>query len=291
MNDTLSSLVESLKVETLDRYLYRGTTHQPTLPRIYGGQVIAQSLNAALRTVDSERIAHSLHAYFLRPGDPERPVLYEVDPIRDGGHFTTRRVVARQNGEAIFNCSLSFQVIEQGFEHQAPMPDLPRPEQLESLRERLLRADNGHTKHALGNPDLFAAWDIRHTLYPDFQHPGPCKLDESYGIWFRLKGDLPEDTTLHQTLLAYISDLGLALTAAVPHPIQFHSPDVQGASLDHAMWFHSPHRVDRWVAYACDSPRAIGARGLSRGSFFTGEGELVASTAQEVLMRVLKSNT
>ncbi len=288
MNDALSNLIDSLKVETIDKYLYRGTTPRPTLPRIYGGQVIAQSLNAALRTVSRERVIHSLHAYFLRPGDPDRPVLYEVDPIRDGGSFTTRRVVALQNGEAIFNCSLSFQIIEQGFEHQIPMPDMPRPEQLESLRDYLIRTGNDHSTRALDNPELFAVWDIRHTLFPDFQHPEPTELDASYGIWFKLMGELPDDPILHQTLLAYISDLGLALTATIPHPINFHAPNLQGASLDHAMWFHLPHRVDQWVAYACDSPRAIGARGLSRGSFFNGKGELVASTAQEALMRIKK---
>lgn len=284
MSQTLTDLINTVQVEQLDKYLFRGLSFtQPHFPRVYGGQAIAQSLNATLRTVPENRTAHSLHGYFLLLGNPQKPILYEVDPIRDGGSFSTRRVVAKQDGRAIFNCAISFHVEEDGFEHQIPIPDMPSPHQLEPMQEILTRLNQGHEKNIFGDPKLFEAWDIRPTHFPDPHNPKITTANS--GIWLKTKNELPDDPALHQTLLAYISDFGLVLSATNPHPVSFYTPGMEGASLDHAMWFHSPCRADQWLLYAFDSPRATNARGFSRGSFYTAEGDLAASTAQEGLMR------
>jgi acyl-CoA thioesterase-2 len=237
----LQELLNYLEVETIDNYLFVGLSpKQP--PRIFGGQVLAQSLNAALRTVPEDRGVHSMHGYFLRPGDPARKIVYEVDPIRDGRSFTTRRVVARQGGRAIFSTAISFQVAEEGLSHQADMPNVPLPEQLES--------------------------DHKERAEPAEKFPTTEPIERR-----------------HQALLAYLSDFGLLGTALHPHPVGLDPKQVQAASLNHALWFHRPFRVDDYLLYTLDSPNGSAGRGFSRGSFYTRDGLLVASSAQEALIR------
>ena len=283
----LNDLLESLHVEQLDTYLFRGNTIKLPLPQVYGGQVLAQALNAASRTVSSERHPHSLHAYFLRRGDQDYPIIYDVDPIRDGGSFSTRRVVAKQKGKAIFNCSISFQIEEEGVEHQIDMPDgVPDPESLPRDCDlvRQLFSEDVLRRELLVIPDTVVdmrSVDPRYSVKP--QPREPVK-----GFWLKFNGDLPEQTALHRTLLTYISDWGLLEAGFYPHPISFLTKGLQVASLDHAMWFHQAFRVDEWIYYHIDSPRAAHSRGFNRGSFYSREGRLIASSAQEGLMRIRK---
>lgn len=281
MPSKLEKLLNYLEVETVDKYLFIGKS--PRRPgRIFGGQVLAQSLNAAVRTVPSERIVHSLHGYFLRPGDPTKQIVYEVDPIRDGGSFTTRRVVATQDGRAIFATALSFQTAEEGLSHQSTMPDVPPPEELISDREEL-EALPQEKKDKMPFPidGPIERWKVtpRDRFDPQPQEP-------VQHIWFGLTGDLGDDLRRHQTLLAYVSDFGLLGTALFPHPLAPNSERIQAASLDHALWFHRPFRFDDCLLYSIDSPNGSGGRGFSRGSFYTRDGVLVASSAQEALIRV-----
>lgn len=281
MPTTLDKLLSYLEVEQIDKYLFIGKS--PRKPaRVFGGQVLAQSLSSAIRTVEPDRIPHSMHAYFLRPGDPEKQIVYEVDPIRDGKSFTTRRVVAKQNGRAIFNTSVSFQVGEEGLSHQIQMPDVPPPEELETAQAAL-------AKFARENPDampfpMTSPIERRPVNPRDRENPQPEEPVQH--IWFKVQGDLGDDLSRHQTLLAYISDFGLLGTALYPHAVAPHSDGIQAASLDHALWFHHPFRIDDYLLYTIDSPAAAAGRGLSRGSFYTRDGILVASTAQEALIRV-----
>ncbi len=284
MADTsdLEGLLRNLQVEEIDTCLFVGKS--PRLPkRVFGGQVLAQALNAAVRTVEQDdRHPHSMHAYFLRPGDPSRKIVYEVDPIRDGRSFTTRRVVAKQNGRAIFNTSISFQVTEEGPAHQFDMPEAPDPESLESDHdywERLAKETgelNMVRSHAI---------DRRSVNRRDMMNPAQDIRAPENQVWFKAAGSLPEDPQLHQTLLAYMSDMTLIGVALHPHPYSTRMPDMQFASLDHAIWFHQPLRADEWLLYHQDSPAAMAARGFCRGSFYTRDGRLVASTTQEALIR------
>lgn len=288
----LKDLIDCLHVEELDTFLYRGTSLDLSLPRVFGGQVLAQSLNAAYRTVDSARRPHSLHAYFLHPGDKSRPIIYEVDPIRDGRSFSTRRVVAKQNGKAIFNCSISFQIIEDGLSHQIDLPiDIPAPETIDSDVEwakRLGQHESGMTEEKFRtmmlvfNTDVV---DIRSTHRMRLLDPTPEKPE--HGFWFKFNGDIGDDPIIHRTLLAFISDKALMGTGLRPHPVTFLSHKIIGASLDHAMWFHGDIRVDQWVYYYMDSPRSMRSRNYNRGSFYTKEGALIASTSQEGLIRIV----
>lgn len=277
----LDSLLNLLEVDQIDKYLFSGNS--PKSPsRIFGGQVLAQALNAAIRTVDSSRTAHSLHAYFLRPGNPEKQIVYMVDPIRDGKSFTTRNVVARQDGIAIFSASISFHIEEAGLSHQFDMPNVPPPEELESDFERGTRLAQEH-------PGKFEAPDAlpierRPVLTRDYLNPQPTEPHQQ--IWFRAIGDMGDNLCRHQTMLAFISDFGLLGAALLPHPYTGRSKALQFASLDHALWFHRPFRADEYLLYCLDSPVTGGARGFSRGSFFTRDGILVASTAQESLLRL-----
>ena len=281
MPTDLEKLLKYLEVDAIDKYLFIGKSpKQPA--RIFGGQVLAQSLNAAIRTVPHDRVAHSLHGYFLRPGDPLKQIVYEVDPIRDGRSFTTRRVVAKQDGCAIFNTAISFQVPEEGLSHQSTMPDLPPPEALESEQKEL-------AKLAKQYPDRIQAWNFgpierRRILARDRINPQPQEPVQH--IWFKVGGDVGADPRRHQTLLAYISDFGLLGTALYPHPYAPHSRRIQEASLDHALWFHRPFRVDDYLLYSLDSPNSAAGRGFSRGSFYSRDGVLVASSAQEALLRL-----
>ncbi len=289
---TLKDLTDCLHVEQLDRYLFRGHSLDLGLPRVFGGQVLAQALNAAYRTVETERRPHSLHAYFLRPGDNDLPIIFEVDPIRDGRSFTTRRVVAKQNGKAIFNCSISFQIIEPGLSHQIDLPiDVALPETLEpdvEWAKKLGQSGSGLTEAKyrammlLFNTDVV---DMRSTHRMTTLEP---TIDEpSHGFWFKFNGDIGDDPIIHRTLLAFISDKALMSTGLRPHPVSFISHKIIGASLDHAMWFHEDIRVDQWLYYYMDSPRSARARDFNRGSFYTREGGLIASSAQEGLIRVI----
>jgi acyl-CoA thioesterase-2 len=276
----IDRLLEYLEVQRVDRYLFTGQS--PARPRrIFGGQVLAQSLNAALRSVDEALEAHSMHAYFLRPGDPSRQIVFEVDPIRDGRSFATRRVVAKQDGRAIFNAAISFQRSEAGLEHQASPVTVTPPEELESDYDFWTR------KHE-ANPDrypapLAQAIERRVVNRRDYDNPQPQEPVQH--SWFRATGKVGDDPRRHQVLLAFISDFALLGASLLPHPYTAQSPGMQVASLDHALWFHRPARADEYLLYAMDSPNASGGRGFCRGQFFTRDGRLVASTAQEALIR------
>jgi len=282
MPTNLEKLLQYLEVERIDKYLFIGKSPKSP-PRVFGGQVLAQSLYAALQTVEPDRVVHSMHAYFLRPGDPGKQIVYEVDPIRDGRSFTTRRIVAKQDGKAIFNTSVSLQVVEEGLSHQFEAPRVPPPEELETDREYWTRMNEKY-------PDKFKFYspiripiERRPVTRRDALDPQPEKPEQH--IWMKTMGDLGDDLTRHQTMLAFMSDFALLGTALFPHPYTGMSKGLQAASLDHALWFHRPFRADDYLLYSIDSPSAAGGRGFSRGSFYTREGELVASTVQESLIR------
>lgn len=288
VSEVLDQLVEQLALERIEQNLFRGQSQDLGWGTVFGGQVLGQALSAAQQTVTEERSVHSLHAYFLRPGDVRKPILYEVDRIRDGSSFTTRRVVAVQAGKAIFNLAASFQVHEPGFEHQLPMPDAPDPLTVPTQQEDWLSRANlpGYLRKQALMPRPI---EIRSVERPDdLRNPTPRPA--SRRVWMRALGTLPETPAVHQGLLAYASDFGFFETAFMPHGASVWSPTTQAASLDHLMWFHRPFRMDDWLLYVIDSPSAQGARGLVRGSIFTREGKLVASTAQEGLMRTRPAN-
>jgi len=279
----LAGLLEVLNLERLEVNLFRGISPQNGWQRVYGGQVLGQALVAAGRTVDEPRTTHSLHAYFLLAGDPAHPILYEVERIRDGGSFTTRRVTAIQHGRAIFAMSASFQKDEEGFVHAAAMPDVPPPEALPSARELIAKFEDSLPESMRSywqreNPIELRPVDVSRYLS---RTPSP----PAQHIWLKASGRLPDDPRLHQCVLAYASDFTLLDTALVAHGKVLFDTDIQLASLDHALWLHRPFRADDWLLYAQDSPSASGARGFCRGSFFTRDGRLVASTAQEGLIR------
>jgi acyl-CoA thioesterase-2 len=279
----LAGLLAVLDLEPLELNLFRGITPQVGWQRVYGGQVLGQALVAAGRTVDEPRAVHSLHGDFLLAGDPAHPILYEVERTRDGGSFTTRRVKAIQQGQAIFTMSVSFHKHEEGFEHALEMPDVPPPESLPSAGELMVRLIDTLPKNMQSywkreNPIELRPVDVSRYLA---REPHPPRQN----IWLRANGPLPDDFRLHQCVLAYASDFTLLDTALIAHGKLLFDADIQLASLDHALWFHRSFRADDWLLYAQDSPSASGARGFCRGSFFTRDGQLVASTAQEGLIR------
>ncbi len=285
MSAVLDHLVSLLSLERLEEDLFRGQSQDLGWGTVFGGQVLGQALAAAAHTVPAERHAHSLHAYFLRPGDPARPIVYDVDRIRDGSSFTTRRVVAIQGGAAIFNLDASFQRAEEGFDHQDPMPEAPPPESLPTEQERLARlaerAPSPLRERLVGE----RPFELRIAGIPsDPVRPAPAPPQGL--VWLRAAGALPDDPALHRYLLAYVSDYAFIGTALKPHGVSWLTPGMQVASLDHAMWFHRPFRVDDWLLHVMDSPSAHGARGLARGKIFDRAGRLVASTAQEGLVRL-----
>lgn len=287
MASNLEQVLDLMNLEMLDRNLFRGCSPPGRTWMVFGGQVTAQSIMAASRTVDAERIPHSLHAYFLRPGDPTKPIIFYVDRIRDGGSFTTRRVVARQNGEAIFNTSISFKIPEEGLDHQATMPTgLPDPESLESDEVFWSRMAAKYPGRVPGRENMYYAIDARPTSRPDFLDPQPEEAERC--IWMRTNGGLSDDPNLHRCMVAYMSDLFLMGAALLPHGETFWSGKMQAASLDHALWWHAPARADQWLLYVIDSPRSAGGTGLNRGSLFSQDGVLVASTIQEGLIRLKK---
>ncbi|MEU2870084.1 acyl-CoA thioesterase II [Streptomyces olivoreticuli] len=291
MNEPLTPLDDLLTVldpEQIERDIFRGTSRPSLVPRVFGGQVAAQALVAAGRTVPEDRLPHSLHSYFLRPGDPEVPIVYSVDRIRDGRSFTTRRVVAVQHGQPIFHLSASFQTHEEGLEHQEPMPAAPDPLSLPTAAEMLPR----HA-HRFADPQLLdrlldarAAVDLRYADEPPFAKVGEPREAKSQ-VWFRTNGKLADDPLLHICLATYVSDMTLLDSVLLAHGRGgWAVGDVVGASLDHAMWFHRPFRADEWLLYDQESPTASGGRGLARGRIFTETGALAVSVIQEGLVRV-----
>ena len=284
MSDTLAELVQLLSLERIEENLFRGQSQDLGWGTVYGGQVLGQALSAAAQTLPDDRLAHSLHAYFLRPGDVARPVLYEVDRIRDGTSFTTRRVVAIQRGVAIFNLDASFQRHEDSFEHADAMPAAPAPEELPSEHDRLARLASRlprfiRERALQGRP--IEVRDVGEDADPLVATPRPPQRM----VWLRTVARLPDDPSLHRYLLAYASDFAFLTTSLLPHGVTWLTPGVQVASLDHALWFHQPFRMDEWLLHVIDSPAAHGARGLVRGRVFSRDGRLVASTAQEGLIR------
>lgn len=272
----LLELLQLLELERLEENLFRGESRDIGSPQVFGGQVLGQALRAAYGTVQ-EREVHSLHAYFLRRGDFNAPIVYEVDRSRDGGSFSSRRVVAIQHGEQIFHMAASFQRPETGLDHQLPMPEVPPPEQLPDLREVARAQGSSHiTRYFVGRE---APFEFR--IVPP-RDPATPRRD----VWVRPIGRLGDDPCQHRCLLAYISDYPLIDTALQPHGHSLSSPGMVVASIDHAMWFHRPARTDQWLLYSIESPSAAGARGFAQASLFSREGVLVASVAQEGLVRV-----
>ncbi len=284
MNTDMERLTANLQVERIDKYLFIGKSPKFP-PRVFGGQVLAQALNSAIRTVDEESIAHSMHAYFLRPGNPKKQIVYEVDPIRDGRSFTTRRVVAKQDGIPIFNTSISFQIPEQGLEHQFEPPQVPGPEELEDDFDYWTRMaeERDDVEAPPAHSICRRAIDRR-----DFLNPETDVGEPRQRYWMKTKEALGDDPIMHQTFLADMSDMTLMGSALRPHPYSSRSKEFMGASLDHALWFHRPFRADEWLLFDQDSPAAHGSRGFTRGSFYTQSGELVASCVQEALIRIVE---
>ena len=279
-SERLPDLLKILDLERVEDNLFRGDSRDVGAPQVFGGQVLGQALVAASRTVEGRQV-HSLHAYFLRRGDLEVPIVFEVDRSRDGGSFTSRRVVAIQHGQPILTMSASFQASEPGLDHQAPMPDAPPPESLSDLAvleaeviERMPHKVSGYFRNQ--RPFEFRA--VNPDDYLTREKRPARKL-----VWFRVTGRLPDDQALHRCLLTYVSDYHLLATATMPHGVNF--LEMQVASIDHAIWFHRDLRVDEWMLYVIESPSASGARGFSRGAIYARDGGLVASVAQEGLIR------
>jgi acyl-CoA thioesterase-2 len=282
---TPENLADILDLEAIEVNLFRGVSPNDGFPRIFGGLVIAQALLAAYKTVP-ERICHSLHAYFIRPGDVNVPVLYEVERARDGGTFTTRRVAAIQNGEQIFNLACSFQTPEEGFEHQLPMPAAPAPDDVQTEGDFLRSLGDQVPPRMLRFLDKPRPIDIR---WVDPQNPvNPEKKSGTKEVWLRARAPLGDDVKMQQAALAYASDMAFMESALRPHGLIWTTPGLQAASLDHAMWFHHPFNFNDWTLFAQDSPSASQGRGLVRGQMFSQDGKLLASVAQECLMRVRK---
>jgi acyl-CoA thioesterase-2 len=279
----METLLATLDLEPIEIDIFRGRSPQVGWQRVFGGQVIGQALMAAQRTIEPGRIVHSLHAYFMRPGDPSVPIIYQVERIRDGSSFNTRRVVAIQHGKAIFALSCSFQIEEPGFDHQAGMPDVPPPEKLlgeQQIKDQYL----AHAPSAIRKywererPIEIRPVSLTHYFSSE-------KLEPRQDVWVRATGPVPDDRLYQAAVLAYLSDMTLLDTSLYAHGTSIFDQRLQVASLDHSMWFHRPDKLDDWLLYTQDSPSASGARGLTRGSLFTRSGVLIASVAQEGLIR------
>jgi acyl-CoA thioesterase II len=285
MSHAMRELLDILDLEQLEHNLYRGRSPQVGWQRVFGGQVISQAVVAAQRTVDAARDIHSLHCYFMRPGDPAVPIIYQVDRLRDGGSFTTRRVTAIQHGHAIFSLQCSFQVHEEGMEHQMAMPtDIPPPEELSTQFELIEKFG----KHVPDTISKFWARERPLEIKPvNVEHYTTReKLPPRQNVWVRMTGPVPDDARIRSAILAYLSDMTLLDTSTFAHGRSGFDPDIQMASLDHAMWFHRADPLDDWLLYTQDSPNSIGSRGFSRGLLFSRSGVLVASTVQEGLVRL-----
>jgi len=285
MSKALDALVELLDLEAIEVNIFRGVSPDEQRQRVFGGQVAGQALVAAGRTVENDKMVHSLHAYFLRPGDPTVPILYEVDRIRDGKSFATRRVVAIQHGRAIFNLAASFHIDEPGPAHQFPMPDAPDPESLPHFKERM-----APYKEMLGDwYERDRPIDARYVTKTPLERRENEPLPPRQQLWIKADGELPDDPLLHACIVAYESDFTLLDTALMPHAIRsWNDGTMMMASLDHAMWFHQPFRADDWLLYDHDSPISQGGRGFARGTIFTRQGKLAVSVVQEGLLRPLR---
>lgn len=283
MTQLLDDLVSLLALEKIEENLFRGGSQDLGFKQLFGGQVLGQALSAASQTVVEERHVHSVHGYFLRAGDATLPIVYQVDPLRDGGSFTTRRVQAIQKGKPIFTLICSFQGDEEGYSHQASMPEVQGPEDL--LNETELSRKYQHLIHESVREKVLLDKPIEIRPVEVFNPFKPQPSEPVRHMWFKADGNLPDDPQVHRYMLAYASDFHLLGTAMLPHAISSWTPDMQVASLDHSVWYHRPLRMDDWLLYAMDSPSACGSRGLSRGQIFNRAGELVASVTQESLMR------
>ncbi len=277
----LDALVQLLDLEQIETDIFRGQSHQTPVQRVFGGQVAGQALVAAGRTVAADRAVHSLHSYFIRPGDPDKPIVYEVDRVRDGRSFSVRRVVAVQDGQTIFTLSASFQLDQEGIEHEQPMPDVPMPEDVPTMAERFR-----------DRPDIYAQLtrrphpiERRYVDGPSWDR-GPNDRSGVQSLWIRANGRLPDDPLLHVCLLTYASDLTLLDTILVHHGLSHERNQIAMASLDHAMWFLRPFRMDEWILYSMKSPAARGGRGFATGRFFSRDGHHLGSVAQEGMIRV-----
>ncbi|OHC48862.1 MAG: acyl-CoA thioesterase II [Pseudomonadales bacterium RIFCSPLOWO2_02_FULL_63_210] len=284
MSQVLDELVALLSLEAIEENLFRGVSQDLGFRQLFGGQVLGQCVSAASQTVEADRHVHSMHGYFLRPGDAALPVVYQVDRVRDGGSFSTRRVTAVQKGQPIFTCSASFQYDEEGFQHQIAMPEVPGPEGLKSETElaRMVEAMIPERMRERATSDK--PIEIRPVTRINPFDPKACEPVKH--VWFRAAGALPDEPQLHKLLLAYASDFNLLTTSMQPHGVSVFQKFMQVASLDHSLWFHSNLRMDDWLLYAMDSPWAGNARGFARGSIFNRQGQLVASVAQEGLTRI-----
>ena len=283
MTTALESLLDLLDLEEIELNIFRGRSPQERSQRVFGGQVVGQALVAAHRTVE-DRHVHSLKGDFLRPGDPKIPILYEVDRIRDGRSFTTRRVVAIQHGRAIFSMAVSFQVEETGFEHHTPMPDMPAPNDTpdpDQFNEKVRRMIPAEYRQWLDAPQAIEVRpvEVRDPIEPE-------KTSPNLAIWLRAAGKLPDDDRIHQCVLAYASDMNLLDTCLLPHGVTWMNPKFQSASLDHSIWFHHRFRADEWLLFVQDSPSASGGRGFNRGLVYTEDGRMIASIVQEGLIRL-----
>ncbi|WP_369389363.1 acyl-CoA thioesterase [Streptomyces sp. CG1] len=289
MSQALQDLLDLLDLEQIEENIFRGRSRSAVVPRVFGGQVAAQALVAAGRTVPADRLAHSLHAYFLRPGDPGAPIVYTVDRIRDGRSFTTRRVVAVQHGKPIFHLSASFQTYEEGLEHQAPMPESPDPETLPTSQERLRGYDHLAPEVVEKFLEAREAIDLRYVEEPPYGQFGEPREPHSQ-VWFRTNGKLDcafDEPLLHVVLATYVSDMTLLDSILLAHGRGgWAVGDVVGASLDHAMWFHRPFRADEWLLYDQESPSAHGGRGLGQARIYTQDGQLAITVIQEGVVRV-----
>ncbi|MDP5253811.1 MULTISPECIES: acyl-CoA thioesterase II [unclassified Vibrio] len=284
MSTPLHQLLHLLQLERLEEGLFRGQSENLGLPQVYGGQVIGQALSAARYTVPEDRTVHSFHSYFLLPGDPEKPIIYDVEKLRDGRSFSTRRVKAIQNGKNIFYLTASYHIDEEGFEHQKAMPDnIPGPDKLESetelaqkiaeyLPEKLRRTFCG--EKPIETRPVIAINPLK-----------PKANEAKQYLWIRANGEMPDNRLIHQYLLAYASDWGFLVTALHPHEVSIMTPGFQVATIDHSIWFHRPFKMDDWLLYAIESPTASGTRGLVRGEIYNQQGQLVASAVQEGVMR------
>jgi acyl-CoA thioesterase-2 len=284
MSSAVQKLLDILDLEELDPNLFRGRSPQDGWQRVFGGQVIGQALVAAVRTVDASRPPHSMHAYFLLAGDPKVPIIYDVDRIRDGKSFTTRRVTARQHGHPIFSMLVSFHADEEGLAHEAKMPDVPGPDELpreSEVRRKLLHAMPEPVRRYYERERPIELRPVEFDRYAGMKYP-----DGRFHVWIRTTAKLPDTPALHQCVLAYASDMTLLDASLAPHGRTLFDKDFMAASLDHALWLHRPFRADEWLLYAQDSPNLHGARGFARGLIFTRDGALVASVAQEGLVRL-----
>lgn len=278
----VESLLKAIELEQIDKNIFRGTSHDIGSPNVYGGQVLSQALNAAIISVPEDRFVHSLHSYFILPGRLDVPIIFQVSTIRDGGSFTTRRVTAIQNGKAIFILAASFQLLQKGFDHQIDMPKVKPPEELQSDYELMMQFKDQLPKRFKNflrpKPIEFRPVNPLSFILPQNQAP-------KRHIWMKGIGNMPEDLTIHQRVLAYASDYNLLITALLPHQENANIQNLQLASLDHAMWFHRPFKMDDWILYELDSPSASNTRGFTRGSLYNRNGILIASVVQEGLMR------